>query len=434
MTATLAPPAATDPAENADLAADARKVATQARAASRQLARVSGEAKNRWLKASAAAIRNQAGDLAAENAKDIEAAPQYGLTPAATDRLKLTPERLEGIAAALEEVAALTDPVGEVIEGFRRPNGLAVQRVRVPLGVVFFIYESRPNVTADAAALCVKSGNAVILRGGKEALHSNRALHTLLAEQLRECGLPEHAVQLVQTTDRAAVGEYLGMGDLIDVTIPRGGKGLIERVAREATMPVIKHFDGICHVYVDATADADMARDIVVNGKCQRPGVCNAVETVLIHAGAADRLVPLIGDALAAEGVEVRGCDRTRALLPAATEASDDDWGTEYLDLIVSMKVVDSLPAAADHIARYGSGHTETIVTESNAAADEFVATVDSSAVMVNASTRFNDGGELGLGAEIGISTDRFHARGPCGLRELTTYKYIVRGSGQIRS
>ena len=241
-------------------------------------------------------------------------------------------------------------------------------------------------------------------------------------------------MQLVQTTDRAAVGEYLGMGDLIDVTIPRGGKGLIERVAREATMPVIKHFDGICHVYVDATADADMARDIVVNGKCQRPGVCNAVETVLIHAGAADRLVPLIGDALAAEGVEVRGCDRTRALLPAATDASDDDWGTEYLDLIVSMKVVDSLPAAADHIARYGSGHTETIVTESNAAADEFVATVDSSAVMVNASTRFNDGGELGLGAEIGISTDRFHARGPCGLRELTTYKYIVRGSGQIRS
>ena len=431
MTATLTPPAETD---DADLAADARQVAEQARAASRLLSRVSGEAKNRWLKASAAAIRDQAESLAAENAKDIEAAPQYGLTPAATDRLKLTPDRLEGIATALEEVAGLTDPVGEVIEGFRRPNGLAVQRVRVPLGVVFFIYESRPNVTADAAALCVKSGNAVILRGGKEALHSNRALHALLAEQLRKCGLPEHAVQLVQTTDRAAVGEYLRMGDLIDVTIPRGGKGLIERVAREATMPVIKHFDGICHVYVDATADADMARDIVVNGKCQRPGVCNAVETVLVHADAADRLVPLIGDALAAEGVEVRGCDRTRALLPAATEASEDDWGTEYLELIVSMKVVDSLPDAADHIAQYGSGHTETIVTESNAAADEFVATVDSSAVMVNASTRFNDGGELGLGAEIGISTDRFHARGPCGLRELTTYKYIVRGSGQIRS
>ena len=417
-----------------DVAAEARRTAEQARAASRQLARVSGEAKNRWLRASAAAIRAQSSVLAAENEKDIAAAPQYGLTDAATDRLRLTPDRLEGIAAALEEVAGLTDPVGEVIEGFRRPNGLDVTRVRVPLGVVFFIYESRPNVTADAAALCVKSGNAVILRGGKEALHSNRALHTLLSEQLRECSLPEHAVQLVQTTDRAAVGHYLGMGDLIDVTIPRGGKGLIERVAREATMPVIKHFDGICHVYIDAAADAAMARDIVVNGKCQRPGVCNAVETVLVHAAAAERIVPLLGESLANEGVEIRGDEDVCAMLPTAVPATEEDWGTEYLALTVSMKVVDSLDAAADHIARYGSGHTETIVTDSHAAAEAFLMQVDSSAVMVNASTRFNDGGELGLGAEIGISTDRFHARGPCGLRELTTYKYLVRGTGQIRT
>ena len=417
----------------ADLAAETRAIATQARDAGRALMRCTGEQKNRWLRAAAKALREQTDSLVAENQKDLDAAPQYGLNDAAIDRLRLTPERLGNIALALEEIAALPDPIGEVISGSVRPNGLQVSRIRVPLGVVFFIYESRPNVTADAAALCVKSGNAVILRGGKEALLSNRALHTLLAEQLRLCGLPENAVQLVQTTDREAVGHFLKAGDLIDVTIPRGGRGLIERVSREATMPVIKHFDGICHVYVDQSADAAMARDIVVNGKCQRPGVCNAVETMLIHKDAAADLLPGIADALLSAGVTIRGDARTCELVPAAEPATDGDWGTEYLDLIISVAVVDSLEDAADHIATYGSGHTETIVTESQRAADLFLQIVDSSAVMVNASTRFNDGGELGLGAEIGISTDRFHARGPCGLQELTTYKTIVRGSGQIR-
>ena len=417
-----------------DLAATARQTAESARDASRALARTTGEQRDRWLRAAAAAIRGQTDALVAENQKDLDAAPDYGLNDAAVDRLRLSPERLEGIAAALEEVAALPSPIGEVIEGSRRPNGLMVERIRVPLGTVFFIYESRPNVTADAAALCVKSGNAVILRGGKEALHSNRALHRVLADTLAECGLPADAVQLVQTTDRAIVGDFLALGDLISVAIPRGGRGLIERVAKEATMPVIKHFDGICHVYVDAAADIEMARDIVVNGKCQRPGVCNAVETLLVHADVAEAALPVLADALQTAGVELRGCERTRAIVPAAAAATEEDWGTEYLDLILSVRVVDSLDEAAAHIAEYGSGHTDTIVTGDIAAAETFLQIVDSSAVMVNASTRFNDGGQLGLGAEIGISTDRFHARGPCGLRELTTYKYVVRGTGQVRS
>lgn len=412
----------------------ARQTAGRAREASRGLAALPGGVKNDWLRRSASLIRERKASIRDANERDIAAAPGYGLSAAATDRLRLTDARLESIAAALEEVALLPDPVGEVIEGQIRPNGLRVTKVRVPLGVVFFIYESRPNVTADAAALCVKSGNAVILRGGKEALHSNLALHRVLAEAASGSGLPADAVQLIETTDREIVGHLLALGDLIDVTIPRGGKGLIERVAAEARMPVIKHFDGVCHVYVDRAADQEMAARIVSNAKVQRPGVCNAVETLLVHAGVAAEFLPRVGRELSAAGVELRGCPRTRELVPAAKPANEDDWGTEYLDLILSVRVVRDFDEAVGHIDRYGSKHTDAIVTNDLAAANRFAAVVDSAAVVVNASTRFNDGGELGLGAEIGISTDKFHARGPCGLRELTSYKWLIVGDGQVRS
>ena len=416
-----------------DHAALAAEFAANAERASRELALASTEAKNAWLRGAAAAVRDDAGSLAEANERDLAAAGDYGLTDAQIDRLRLTPDRLESVAAGLEDVAKLPDTVGEIIDGSRRPNGLELTRVRVPLGVVFFIYESRPNVTADAAALCVKSGNAVILRGGKEALHSNTALHALLAGSLEEHGLPRHAVQLVPTTDRAAVGEFLKRSGEIDVAIPRGGKGLIERVTREAAMPVIKHFDGICHLYADAAADLPTAAALTVNGKCQRPGVCNALETLLVHEGIADIFLPMVGTELLGRGVELRGCERTRALLPNAAPATAEDWDTEYLALTLSVKVVDDLDAALDHIAAHGSGHTEVIVTKSLPAARRFEAAVDAAAVMVNCSSRFHDGGEFGLGAEIGISTDKLHARGPCGLRELTSYKYLVRGEGQVR-
>ncbi len=416
-----------------DLARYASRIASAARAASRRLALASSDRKNEWLRRSAARIRERSAQLIAENARDVRQASDYGLSAAAIDRLRLTEARLRDVAGALEEVALLPDPVGEVIDEQVRPNGLVVKRVRVPLGVVFFIYESRPNVTADAAALCVKSGNAVILRGGKEALHSNLALHRLLSETLDEVGLPREAVQLVETTDREAVGHFLKLRDQIDVTIPRGGKSLIERVAAEATMPVIKHFDGVCHVYVDRAADPDMAERILLNSKCQRPGVCNAAESLLVHAEIADRFLPAIGATLQSAGVEVRGDTQIREYLPGATLATEQDYRTEYLDLILSAKVVDSLDEAIAHVNEYGSHHTDTIVTGDAAAAARFTAEVDSAAVLVNASTRFNDGGELGLGAEIGISTDKFHARGPCGLRELTSYKYVVHGTGQVR-
>jgi glutamate-5-semialdehyde dehydrogenase len=330
-------------------------------------------------------------------------------------------------------VAALPDPVGEVREGGRRPNGLEVRKVGVPLGVVFFIYESRPNVTVDAAGLCVKSGNAVILRGGKEAIHSNTALHLVLAAELAASGLPADAVQLVPTTDREAVGHLLRLGDKIDLAIPRGGESLIRRVAREATMPVLKHYDGNCHVYLDKAADPDMAERIVVNAKCQRPGVCNAAESLLVHAAVADTLLPRVAAALHAKGVELRGCEETRKRVPTAKPATEADHRAEFLDLVMSVKVVPDLDAAIRHINAYGSKHTDAIVTADLAAARRFTERVDSAAVVVNASTRFNDGFELGLGAEIGISTDKFHARGPCGLRELTTYKYVVTGDGQVR-
>lgn len=416
-----------------DLNAYAGKIAEQARAATTGLAAATGAQKLAWLQRCADALVARADEIVAENQKDLQAAEEKGLTAAMIDRLRLTPDRLKSLAAAVVEIGQLPDPVGEIIDSNRRPNGLLVTRVRVPLGVVFFIYESRPNVTVDAAALCVKSGNAVILRGGSEAFHSNTILYQVLQDCLRAEGLPESAVQLVETTDRAAVGEFLSRGDLIDVTIPRGGKGLIERVAKEATMPVIKHFDGICHVYLDQSADEQMATDITVNSKCQRPGVCNAAESLLIHREAAERFWPNLAAKLQQQGVELRCCERSAVGIENAVAATEDDYATEYLDLILSVRIVDSIEEAADHIRRYGSGHTESIVTDSLPAAQYFQTMVDSSAVMVNASTRFNDGGEFGLGAEIGISTDRFHARGPCGLREIMSYKYVVHGSGQIR-
>ena len=416
-----------------DHAALAAEFAANAKRASRDLALAPTAAKNAWLRGCAAAVRANLAALAEANERDLAAAPDFDLSDAQIDRLRLTPARLESVAVGLEEVAALPDPVGEIIDGSRRPSGIELTRVRVPLGVVFFIYESRPNVTADAAALCVKSGNAVILRGGKEAFHSNTALHQLLADQLAEHGLPRAAVQLVTTTDRAAVGEFLKRSGEIDVAIPRGGRGLIERVTREAAMPVIKHFDGICHLFADAAADPDTAVALTVNGKCQRPGVCNALETLLVHADIAEAFLPKVAAALTEEGVELRGCDRTRAILPGAKAATAADWDTEYLALILSVKVVDDLEGALDHIAAHGSGHTEVIVTRDLAAARRFEAAVDAAAVCVNVSSRFHDGGEFGLGAEIGISTDKLHARGPCGLRELTSYKYLVRGEGQVR-
>jgi glutamate-5-semialdehyde dehydrogenase len=411
----------------------ARQLADRARAAACQLLSASGADKQRWLRRAADALEERTAEIVARNEQDLSRAPEFGLNAAAIDRLRLTAPRIGAIAQALRDVAALPDPVGESLEGYNRPNGLRVQKVRVPLGVVFFIYESRPNVTADAAALCVKSGNAVILRGGKEALQSNVAIYRVLKDTLVECGLPEHAVQLVATPDREVVGEMLQLRGLIDVTIPRGGKSLIERVAAEATMPVIKHFDGICHVYIDAAADLDMALKILRNSKCHRTGVCNAAECVLIHQAVADRFLPMMDAMFAAEKVEIRGCAKTCAAIAWAKSATEDDYRTEYLDKIISSRVVDSFDDAIQHIAQFGSQHTDTIVTNDLRAADRFVTLVDSAAVLVNASTRFNDGGELGLGAEIGISTDKFHARGPCGLRELTSYKWIVRGDGQVR-
>jgi glutamate-5-semialdehyde dehydrogenase len=420
-------------AETQDLRSYCVDVARRARAASEELARASGQQKIDWLRRSATMIRERADEIREANQADLAAAPGFGLSDAEIDRLRLTPARIEEIAAAFESVAALPDPVGEVIESTVRPNGLEVLKVRVPLGVVFFIYESRPNVTADAAAICVKSGNAVILRGGKEAIHSSRAIVEILGEALAEVGLPIDAVQQVSTTDREAVGHFLRLPEYIDLAIPRGGEGLIRRVAAEAKMPVIKHFTGNCHVYVDRAADIDMAETITINSKCQRMGVCNAAESLVVHADVAQRFLPRIGAALAAQSIEIRGDERTRQFIRSATAASEADFAAEYLGPIISVKVVDSLDEAIRHINHYSSHHTEAIVTGDLAAAREFTGRIDSAAVIVNASTRFNDGGQFGLGAEIGISTDKFHARGPCGLKELTSYKYVVYGNGHIR-
>ncbi len=409
------------------------ETAERAHRASQQLAALGSGQKITWLKRAAQLLREHHEPLLQANAKDIEAAPGYGLTDAAIDRLRLTPKVIEAMAVGLEEVAALPEPIGETIESTIRPNGLEIRKVRVPLGVVFFIYESRPNVTADAAAICVKSGNAVILRGGKEALHSNQAVVALLAQAADEVGLPADAVQMVSTTDRDAVGHFLGMPEYIDLAIPRGGESLIRRVASEARMPVIKHFTGNCHVYVDGEADLQIAKQVTVNSKCQRLGTCNTAESLLVHRDVAGQFVPVIAKSLADQGIELRGDTRSRSLAANILPATDEDFAAEYLGPIISVKIVDSLDEAIQHINRYGSKHTDAIITRDLNQARRFTTEVDSSAVMVNASTRFNDGGEFGLGAEIGISTDKFHARGPCGIKELTSYKYIVFGSGQVR-
>jgi glutamate-5-semialdehyde dehydrogenase len=416
-----------------DLASYCLDVAQRARRAARALATASGDRKDLWLRAAASGLESRASEILDANGHDLSNAAAVELTSAQRDRLLLTPERIGAAAAGLREVAALPNPVGRVLDGNVRPNGLVVQKVAVPLGVIFFIYESRPNVTVDAAALCIKSGNAIILRGGKEALHSNTALHRILQDCLTANGLPPDAVQLVTTPDRNVVGNLLQMNQLIDLVIPRGGEGLIRRVAAEATMPVLKHYQGNCHVYVDASADLAMAERIIVNAKCQRPAVCNAAEGLLVHAAVAHDFLPLAAAALRQHGVELRGCESTHRLVPGVKPVTEEDHTTEYLDLILRIKVVASLDEAISHIERYGSHHTDAIVTNDLTAARRFTSEVDSAAVMVNASTRFNDGHEIGLGAEIGISTDKIHARGPCGLIELCSYKYIVSGEGQIR-
>jgi len=416
-----------------DLKSYCLDVAQRAQRAAAELALVTGAQKDKWLHRSAELLLARSLALTEANHLDIKAAPDFGLTDAQVDRLRLTSERIDAIARALREIALLPNPVGQIISSSVRPNGLEVQKVRVPLGVIFFIYESRPNVTADAAALCVKSGNAVILRGGKEAAHSTAAIAQIMAEAASEAGLPADAIQLVATPDREAVGHFLNMPEYIDVAIPRGGEGLIRRVARDAKMPVIKHFTGNCHVYLDRSADPEMAMRIVVNAKTQRMGVCNAAESLVVHAEAAAASLPVVAKALAANGIELRACPRAKQLLPGAVDATEHDFAAEYLGPIISIKLVDSLNEAIEHINRCGSKHTDAIVTRELAAAREFAARVDSSAVMINASTRLNDGGQFGLGAEIGISTDKLHARGPCGLNELTSYKYVCYGSGQLR-
>jgi glutamate-5-semialdehyde dehydrogenase len=416
-----------------NLAATAVELGQRARAASRIMATTPGAVKNRWLNLAAAGLETSISQILGANQQDLDKAGDYGLTPAQIDRLRLTPGRINAAAQGLRDVAVLSDPVGRVLEGNVRPNGLEIRKVGVPLGVLLFLYESRPNVTVDAAGLAVKSGNALILRGGKEAWHSNRCLAAILQEKLTEAGLPGQAVQLVTTLDRAIVGELLKLKEYIDLAIPRGGESLIRRVAQEAAMPVLKHYRGVCHVYVDRGADLQIAEKIVVNAKCQRPGVCNAMESLLVHQEIATAFLPHLGAALKAKNVEVRGCAQTRQFIPWAKLATGTDYDTEYLELILSAKVVNGLDEAIAHISRHGSQHTDAIITNDLAAAERFTAEVDSAAVIVNASTRFHDGFEFGLGAEIGISTDKYHARGPCGLQELTTYKYIVHGTGQIR-
>jgi glutamate-5-semialdehyde dehydrogenase len=398
------------------------------------LALASTERKNAALTAAAHAVRARREEILAANERDMSAARAAKLSGAMLDRLGLDQKRVESIARSIEEVVALPDPIGTVIAGWDRPNGLSIQRVRVPLGVIGIIYESRPNVTADAGALCLKSGNAVILRGGSESRYSSAAVHACLVDGLRAAELPAECIQLVPTTDRAAVGYMLaGMTDYIDVIVPRGGKSLVARVQQEARVPVIGHLEGNCHVYVDRDADVRMARTIVLNAKLRRTGVCGAAETLLIDRACVDtHLAPIVEDLLAA-GCEIRGDALVRQVDSRVRVATEEDWYTEYLDSIIAARVVDGVDAAIAHIAKYGSAHTESIVTESAATAERFLQQVDSSIVLHNASTQFADGGEFGMGAEIGISTDRFHARGPVGAEQLTSYKYLVRGKGQVR-
>ena len=422
------------PAE-VDVAGYVRGVAVAARAAGLGLATVPGRVRDAALRAVAAELLDASDELRSQNALDLEAGRAAGLAPAMLDRLELTEARISDMASSVRQIADQPDPVGQVLEGRTLPSGIRLTKLRVPIGVVLIIYESRPNVTSDAAALCLKAGNAVILRGGKEALHSNTAIAACVRRGLEAVGLDPAVVQLVETVDRAAVSELLKLDQHIDLCIPRGGESLIRAVVEQARIPVIKHYTGNCHVYVDADADAAMAVDLCVNAKTQRTGVCNAAETILLHRdGVTNGLLKRIGDALIARGVEVRGDTRTVSVLNEARIAAESDWGEEFLDLIVAMRVVDSLDDAVTHINRYGSKHTDAIVTRSLAAADRFVAAVDTANVMVNCSTRFSDGQQYGLGAEIGISTDKLHARGPMGAADLTTTKWVARGDGQTRS
>ena len=417
----------------ADIPAYMLDLGRRARAASRLLARADSAAMHRARAAIAAALRADRDALLAANTKDVAAARAAGRDAAFVDRLTLSPKTIESMASGVEQVASLPDPVGDISEVRERPNGMKVGRMRVPLGVIGIIYESRPNVTADAAALCMKSGNACILRGGSESVHSNQAIARCVHRGLAEAGLPEDAVQVVETPDRSAVGELLRMNKYVDIIVPRGGKSLIERIMAESRIPMIKHLDGVCHVYIDDRADPELAVKIADNAKTQCYGTCNAMETLLVHEAVAPKLLPRIAGELAAKGVELRGDDAARALVSGIKAATEEDWHTEYLDAILSVRIVDGLDAAIDHIARYGSQHSEAIITTDTARADRFLREVDSSSVMVNASTRLADGFEYGLGAEIGISTDKLHARGPVGLEGLTSQKYVVFGSGQVR-
>jgi glutamate-5-semialdehyde dehydrogenase len=405
----------------------------RAKAAARQLAPLSTAEKNDALRLMAEALEARSGFLLQANSKDLEAARRAGLSSALIDRIALSPSRVQAMAKGLKEVAALPDPVREIIKLWRRPNGLQVGRMRIPLGVIAIIYEARPNVTADAAALCLKSGNAVILRGGSEAHFSNQAIGEVLRKAYAASRVPREAVQVVQRKDHGLVNELLKLEEYIDLIIPRGGEELIRTVAANSRVPVIKHYKGVCHVYVDRDASLEMAERICMNAKVQRPSVCNAMETLLVHQAVAPTFLPAMIAKFQAAGVEIRGCQKTCALIPKIKKATETDWTTEYLDLILSVRVVDDMNEAIDHIERYGSQHTETIVTRDYQTSREFVDRVNSSAVMVNASTRFNDGGELGLGAEIGISTSKIHAFGPMGLEELTTTKFVVFGDGQVR-
>jgi len=421
-------------ADIGDVAAYMRAVGEAARDAARDVARADTNARNQALTAMAAAILRDEAKLLAANADDVKAARAAGHDAAFVDRLTLTSKGVQAMADGLAEIAALPDPVGEITDLRYRPTGIQVGRMRVPLGVVGIIYESRPNVTADAAGLCLKAGNATILRGGSEALRSNTAIAACVHQGLRDAGLPEHAVQVVATTDRAAVGHLIADEKHVDVIVPRGGKDLIERISREARVPVIKHLDGVCHVFVDATADLDMAIRIADNAKTQRYSPCNTMETLLVHADIAARVLPPLCAIYQQKGVELRGCDRSQALVPAMKPATEEDWYTEYLAPILAIRVVDSLDEAMLHIAKYGSQHTDAIVTQDYGNSMRFLREVDSSSVLVNASTRFADGFEFGLGAEIGISTNKLHARGPVGLEGLTSQKWVVLGSGQIRT
>ena len=405
----------------------------QARTAGREISRTESGQKNLALLKIAEAIENSQALLVAENRKDLEAGENNGLDAASLDRLALKPAAIQAMIEGLKQVAALPDPVGEISDLSYRPSGIQVGQMRVPLGVIGIIYESRPNVTVDAAALCLKSGNACILRGGSEAIHSNQAIAACITQGLQAAGLPVDAVQIVATADRAAVGELITMNQYVDVIVPRGGKSLIERIAKDATIPVIKHLDGICHVYIDDSANLDKAVRIAVNAKTHRYGVCNAMETLLVAESIAAKVLPLLAEQYREKGVELRGCLKTCSLIPGCIRASEEDWDTEYLAPILSIRIVEGIDEALAHINRHSSGHTEAIVTEDYSLARRFLREVDSSSVMVNASTRFADGFEYGLGAEIGISTDKLHARGPVGLKGLTSLKFIVLGDGHIR-